>query len=100
MNYTTPEQSNKLLELKLSPKTADIIKDGLPRWSTDAIESILPEYIIPNGEDIRHHLYIKRLKEEKYQVGYGIYGEVVRNNLFEALYQMLCYLLEDGFINQ
>lgn len=123
MNYTTIEQSKKLLELGLNPETADMFysrrptgnseysifpdfkpkgrlevftKVDLPCWSLGALLGMMP--CIPNCT------ILFAILDGKYGIcitpldsGLAL-NEIEANNPFEAFYSMVIWLLENGYI--
>lgn len=115
MNYTSIEQSKKLLELGLSPESADCMWEqhntespyitvkphttlgrsigahAIPCWSVGALIALLPL-----GTTIHSHF-------TSVGVAYEIYTEkerFERLSLFEALYDIIEWLLKQGCIKQ
>lgn len=130
-NYTTIEQSRRLVELGLDPTTADMayakgfenlvicspyIENGftgefkLPCWSFVALIEILPWDIVV--DDIHYELkvdiqnrylgYVKPFTanySENELIGYGRdYSEEETRYLIHNLYKLVCWLLENGYI--
>lgn len=126
MNYTSIEQSKKLIELGLSPKTSDCnwqhapgyenyegeitgfwdepewgqsgdSKD-LPCWSLGALLKLLREYNDCNKLDIFSN------RSQKWQITISYYDvvwkehEEININLLEAAYDTVVWLLENGYI--
>ena len=110
MNYTSIEHSKKLLELELSPESADMhydsvfgysigvidyvavskpYKEGqLPCWSLGALLELMPNNFIELTKD--GGMY--RIKaEQKY------YSCLVENPI-DAAFEMIVYLIENGYI--
>ena len=119
MNYTSIEQSKKLLELGLNPETADmwwtplnwqlteyyveVKQDGigtpknpLPCWSLGALLGMMP--CIPNCTilfailDGEYGICITPLDS-----GLAL-NEIEANTPFEVIYNMVVWLLENGYI--
>ena len=119
MNYTSIEQSKKLLELGLNPETADmwwtplnwqlteyyveVKQDGigtpknpLPCWSLGALLGMMP--CIPNCTilfailDGKYGICITPLDS-----GLAL-NEIEANTPFEVIYNMVVWLLENGYI--
>ena len=123
--YTTLEQSKKLIELGLDPKTADMayakgfkdlvicspyIEDGfvgefdLPCWSLGALISVLPCFI-KEGEN-EYCLSIFPDGIGKWVVDYSTFDtdecfmDYLDDSLLDALYYMCCFLLERNYIKK
>ena len=125
MNYTTIEQSKKLLELGLSPDTADMFysrrptgkseynvfpdfkpegrlevftKVDLPCWSLGALLELLREY----DDCIKLDIFSNR--SQKWQITISYYDvvwkehEEININLLEASYNTVVWLLENSYI--
>ena len=122
MNYTTIEQSKKLLELGLSPETADMLWEQhffeipyvtvkpyttkgrsigshiLPCWSLEALLELLRSYNDCNS------LSIFSNRSQKWQITISYYDviwkdhEEININLLEASYNTVIWLLENGYI--
>lgn len=121
MNYTSIEQSKKLLELGLSPESADIFipcygkdnytefrpyfrehvtkpdKGDLPCWSVGALIELMPDNI--EGKEL---LITKTPYQQTimWEVGYG-YNEIgnrISKSLIAALFNEVCWLLENNYI--
>lgn len=121
MNYTTIEQSEKLVELGLNPDTADMYyfcdptpagnvmhptliivekhlhsrlpeydKGDIPCWSLSALLGIIPNYQLQTQDKSVGILFCCR-KELKIIEG---------NTPLEAAYNMVVWLLENGYINK
>lgn len=125
--YTSIEQSKRLIKLGLNPETADMMHIGtcpfmkefdnerieyvsvgnkkkkghwnIPCWSLGALFDLLPKRINNQQLDIRINDY--------YQLGYGCYiskgwsiwvNTPQRKTLFEAVYDMVIWLLENHYI--
>ena len=128
-NYTTLEQSEKLLELGLSHETADMYyfcdptpagnvmiptliiiekhlhsrlpeynKGDVPCWTLDALLKLLREY----DDCIKLDIFSNR--SQKWQITISYYDAVwkeheeININLFEAAYNTVVWLLENGYI--
>ena len=103
MNYTSIEQSKKLLELGLSPESADMIylfdfstepmininitpgDTSIPCWSTEALIALLPI-----GTHICSHFRHKGIMFECYTEK----DRFERLSLFDAVYSMIEWLLK------
>ena len=116
-NYTTIEQSNKLIELGLSPETADMFwmydsKDtwepvvfnweqhqddkDIPCWSVGALLEVMPKAI--NKYDERERCY-KTYHPNLYQAYYHCCGYAFGPSLNQENYDMLCSFGDDSWIN-
>lgn len=116
---TTISQSRKLIELGLDQKTADMvwmcnkwlysIEDNILNktdfneqdtlaWSLSALLELMPEKIT----DGRYNYYLESdLKSEIYYIAIGAMipnrkGYTMKDNIFEAAFEMVCWLLEQG----
>lgn len=124
MNYTTIEQSNRLLELGLDPKTSDCNwqhapgyenYDGkitgfwddpewgqsgdskdLPCWSLGALLELIPDIpdctILFAKSECEYGMCITPLDS-----GLAL-NEIEANNPFEVVYNMIVWLIENGYI--
>lgn len=122
MIATTLEQSKHLLELGLDPKTADMcfemykgnwtlnvgkksaqVNRGLaiPAWSVDAMQKLLTSRIII---DNRYYDFDWTKTEKTYIYVYAnsleYRHEITANENSNAAYGMLCWLLENNFIEK
>lgn len=130
MNYTSIEQSKKLLELGLSPETADMYwkrssvlnskekwipriinnlpilfddDDIIPCWSLDALLEVMPKSLEDKANYYEITVYYSKPECEWY-LGYITINmrrtfEVFHNiSLIEAAFNMVVYLLENGYI--
>lgn len=121
MIATTIEQSKRLLELGLDPKTADmvwvryaaggyrlevlhrelferIMETDIAAWSLSALFDVMPKEETP---------YIQYLNEppfdkEEYRWECGLYDFIGSpgSSPIEAAFQMVCWLLENGYIEK
>lgn len=121
MYYTTIEQSKKLLELGLNPTTADMYyfldttpagniyipslmfiekhlksrmpeyaKGDIPCWSLGALLELIPNYQLQT-QDKNVGLLFSHRKELKI---------IEASTPTEAAYNMVCWLLENGYIKK
>ena len=117
-NYTTQEQSRKLLEHGLDPSTADMIwtydfmaaeitcvniisdllkpeSPDIPAWSLSQLLNMLPEKIVIGKVEYR-------LKITKHGVGYILEGKEIfgveseEHGLLDCLVKTIIWLLEEG----
>ena len=119
--YTSIEQSEKLLELGLSFKSADMFYNEEPDeiYPKDIIDTKCPSVI---REEHKHYLEeygipcwsigaLLELMPESYQLTRGkdnkcqfmLFHILIHdwfNTPFEAVYNMVCYLLENGYIKK
>ena len=120
---TTIEQSKKLLELGLSPETADMnyyhdrkddyyIKvpmvgkpfnnDDIPCWSVGVLLEVMPKMIIDKDDCIYSFgLFYLPFKEQWCSCYKGDGFPIVEyesNNVLEACYNMMVWLLENNYI--
>jgi len=126
-HYTSIEQSKKLLELGLNPESADMLYQSLtgdtypevirvnlsskhwgilypdtyiPCWSLGALLELMPETII-----LDEHVAFGKLKRVNaiwnvyYESNFS-YREEDSSELIKAVYSMICWLLEFGYINK
>ena len=121
MNYTSIEQSKKLLSLGLSPKSADMFwmldskdyyevvavpysesvtdnDDGIPCWSVGALWQLMPNIRTEHGI-----MRPKSVKENSKQFPFRYYYETLHytdmcSTPIEAAYNMVVWLLENGYI--
>lgn len=124
MNWTNLEQSKKLLELGVSPKSADmgicvcvddterylpiddwdLPKNGedgtkfYPSWSVGALIGLMPQSI---GVSTPYFLGVTKLYVEYVNAikGAGIYYSAETNGLIDACYKMVVWLIENKYIN-
>ena len=118
MNYTSIEQSKKLLELGLSPKSADMWYaivdnepficlekreeyDNIPCWSLAALLDAMPSI------DYSYTTWIPIVfKKNKYHCNYESRSYVTpmyyteSNSCIDAAFEMVCLLLENGYIKK
>jgi hypothetical protein len=116
MNYTTIEQSKRLIKLGLSPDTADMFysrrptgkseysvfpdfkhegklevftKVDLPCWSLDAMLNIIPNY------------HLQTQVNGKIGILFGCKNElkiIEADTVINTVFQMVVWLLENGYI--
>lgn len=127
MNYTTIEQSKKLLELGLNPETADmwwtplnwqlteyyveVKQDGIgtpknpiPCWSLGALLEMMPTSI----EEVKDHKVdlILGHPKDKWCLAYFDWTGLQQGHSttgdtpLEAAYNMVVWLLENGYLNK
>lgn len=129
MNYTTIEQSKKLVEAGLDSNTADMFyvqKQGipiimnecfsieldLPCWSIGALIELMPAYITTNYT-IGSNLFIQRVGNSYGESGFRIYYKLDENaaytdfitsydykNLIDAVFETILWLLENNYIKK
>lgn len=120
MNYTTTEQSKKLVELGLNPGTADMcyphfirhgadtynktpeIAEGIdypyemPCWSLGALLEVMPDGVQTNSNRTGVSVDITFVHN-----GVVTDSHRVKNNTYiEAAYNMVVWLLENGYIQK
>lgn len=130
-HYTTIEQSKKLLELGLSPETANMYwkknpilnsekkwipriinkllipfddEDTIPCWSLGALLEVMPTQI----EEVKDHkvdLILGHPKDKWCLVYFDWTGlqqghSVIGDAPIEAAFNMICWLLENGYIKK
>ena len=108
-HYTTIEQSKKLLKLGLSPESADmcwclavkgepevVVNQGyneygdfeIPCWSLGALLMVMPDILFTKEEG------------SKYGFGHSDSGYITESEIqIDAAYDMVVYLLENGYLN-
>ena len=113
-SYTTIEQSEKLLELGFNPNTADMfyifdpfvgdiggigigkpeeVKD-VPCWSLGALISLMPEMtMIVRDATTKHASYFV-------DFGPDIHVTQYYDTAIEAVFDAICWLLENNFIKE
>ena len=119
-NYTSIEQSKRLLELGLDPKSADmnwhdmpgigkfvrafpyVHENGategfLPCWSVGALLELMP---ICNLYDERTKKYPSRWSFNYNGDTMIDYHETSADNIIDAAYDMMVWLLENNYINK
>ena len=120
-HYTTIEQSKKLLELGLSPESADMwynyhrdewdkIKitsttpsflmaslDDIPCWSVGALLELIPDVITIDNNELDFELL--KGNNSRYYLGYcgdGIFRSQRGNSPIDTCFEMVCWLLKNG----
>jgi len=126
MNYTSKEQSKKLVELGLNPETADMFysrrptgnseystfpdfkpegrlevftKVDLPCWSLGALLEVIPDSIKDRELLIHKTPYQNTMM---WEIGYG-YNEIdnrISKSLLNAVYNTVIWLLENGHLKE
>lgn len=110
MNYTSKEQSKRLIELGLSPETADMYYEDdisivvghswherhIPCWSVGALLEVMPKLgVYPTFDLDREKPSIFYLNDGTYQ------DEVVfGSTLLETTFNMVVWLLENNYIKK
>lgn len=121
MVATTIEQSKKLIELGLSADSADMYyynNDEIPQiisdikslkeninpkfytlaWSLSALIELMPKYLL-NDDDEEFGLEIVTTYKNEYEVCYQeLLPPIYSPSLFDAIFQMICYQLENKLI--
>ena len=125
MNYTSVEQSKKLLELGISPETADLkfkydhnehhcieipmmvivpnwddeYNKDIPCWSVGALLEIMPIII---RKDKRHYYTLHIIGHRKviYAKNRCVFHKEIARPLIDACYNMVVWLLENNFIRK
>lgn len=126
IHYTTIEQSKKLLELGLSPESADMrwvalnwqeteyyveaISEGfdvpksyVPCWSLGALLEVLPTHIQIKSEVFHYEMmpdFGSCLIQYKNVEGDKILNQSIEDTLLEATYSMVVWLLENDYIEK
>ena len=106
MNYTSIEQSKKLLKLGLNPESSDM-ECGIPCWSVGALFEILPDEIKAKN-DIGEYVYTFRMMDKR-TIEYGCYINkfddywkpmisYAGDDFLDVCYNMVVWLLENGYI--
>lgn len=122
MNYTTLEQSKKLLELGLDPKTADMyyahfIRMGsdtydetepligefdypyeFPCWSLGVLIDLMPHEIKEDGDTYRLLITHKLAQYPRLTTLWPSLYNSHADSTFEAAYNMMVWLLENKYI--
>lgn len=116
-HYTSIEQSKKLLELGLSPESADMVYvdgdylaiiDGtleandIPCWSVGALIHILPDRIMHNNLNCECFMSPSGISYSSCFVGKESFNIAWSNNPYfiDALFNCVCCLLENGYIKK
>lgn len=102
--YTTPEQTAKLIELGFDDGRSRFEKEGLgkiPSFSTGELIEMLPPYI--NDEEDEDNVFeLTIFRSTKWTVSYGGIFEqkigVTENELIDAIFSMIIKLKEEGVI--
>ena len=125
MNYTTIEQSRKLLELGLNPETADmwwtplnwqlteyyveVKQDGIgtpknpiPCWSLGALMELMPKIKEDEDDGGCYPTLCKGYNTDKWHCVYrsSIYITNWYDILIDAAFEMVVWLLENGYIKK
>lgn len=126
MNYTSIEQSKKLLELGLNPESADMYYEDdisveighpwheqhIPCWSVGALMKLLPSEISTGDEwHNKYQIDIRKYDRTFYQIAFGndrglsgSWHDRIStkecDNLLDACFNMICWLLENGYIKK
>jgi hypothetical protein len=119
--YTTREQSRILIGYGLPKESADVVfygdgvsevsttsgRHGVPAWSTARLMELLPDKLISKHiHGYRHFLFIEKNSVGTWNVGYeGFTGKdkveglslMWKANLTEALFELVCNLLIQGY---
>lgn len=117
IGYTTFEQSKKLFELGLSPESADMYwfrdntktpkvfpKDMMHNsvsvtylcWTVGRLIELMPEIEYGNYPKA----YPKLNRYDGYQFDHYCYVTQYHENLIGAAFEMVCWLLENGYIKK
>lgn len=117
MNYTTIEQSKKLLELGLNPNTADMVywmgeyithsysecqhkEEQIPIWSVGALLELMPLSIVGWDNETYARYFIGNCAE--YATGTSKYDKglisIPSDSMFKCVYSMVCWLLQNNYI--
>lgn len=125
MNYTTVEQSKKLLELGLNPETADmwwtplnwqlteyyveVKQDGIgtpknpiPCWSLGALMELMPKIKEDEDDGGCYPTLCKGYNTDKWHCVYksSIYITNWYNTSIDAAFEMVVWLLENDYIKK
>lgn len=98
-NSTTPEQSERLLGLGVKPETADMHYTSIPTLKADTLQvsaSIFLDLGAPGDGDVPSWS-LSRLLE---MIPYSIKHQAMKYNLFDALIDMIEWLIDKGYFNQ
>lgn len=124
-HYTTIEQSKKLVELGLNPKTADMIwtplnwqlteyyievkqdgintpKNPIPCWSLGALLELMPEIFEDENDRGCNPCLSKGYDTDMWHCLYrsSIYITDWYESPIDAAFQMVCWLLENDYIKK
>lgn len=137
-HYTTIEQSKKLLELGLSPESADwhyhydfdfdeletcptfteeddhyvLFPQDIPCWSVGVLMELMKStsdwssfltFILDTYDNKGEHLTnVWRLTFETkhYTIAQIVRKDIYKDNIIDACFEMVCYLLENGYIGK
>lgn len=130
MNYTTIEQSKKLVKLGLNPNTADMLWEQhifespyvtvkpyttkgksigahiLPCWSLGALLEVMPKTMKGIPEKAAYSLTLKENSYNAWKCNYvhfsfgELYEFPAQPTPLKATYEMVCWLLENGYIKK
>ena len=125
---TTISQSRKLIELGLDPNSADMVwttanpdlpmllaypiedcnswNDKVPAWSLSALLEVMPKEIKKDDKQYNFHLetthnlyYVSYYRYDIDGIRY-LHTTEMNNCTIDAAYEMVCWLLEQGFIKK
>ena len=125
MNYTSIEQSKKLVELGLNPDTADMWwiplnwqlteyyievkqdcintpKNPIPCWSLGALLEMMPKIHEDNNDNGCYPTICKGWDNDLWHCVYrsSIHITEWYYNHIDAAFEMVCWLLENGYIKK
>ena len=119
---TNKEQSSRLLEAGVNPKTADMYLDefecpvafeyrrieghvgqdmAFPAWSLSKLIDMIPDQIECEGYD--YYLFILPRDKEftiKYSAGSNLAQSYCRESLFDAITEMIEWLIKEGYLDK
>lgn len=123
MNYTSVEQSKRLLELGLKPETADmywmhqgfsegkdyygidaygwdcdVTDEDIPCWSAGKLIDFLPGDVEKDG--FHYYLTLEKDSTMGYVLSYGILWKFTCEDLVKSLIYTLEWLIKDGYIKE
>ena len=121
-NSTNKEQSSRLLEAGVNPKTADMYLDefecpvafeyrrieghvgqdmAFPAWSLSKLIDMIPDQI--ECEGYNYYLFILPRDKEftiKYSAGSNLAQSYCRESLFDAITEMIEWLIKEGYLDK
>lgn len=119
---TNKEQSSRLLEAGVNPKTADMYLDefecpvafeyrrieghvgqdmAFPAWSLSKLIDMIPDQI--ECEGYNYYLFILPRDKEftiKYSAGSNLAQSYCRESLFDAITEMIEWLIKEGYLDK
>lgn len=103
---TTPEQSKRLLDLRVKPETADMCFgfERYPSWSLSRLLEMMPKVITTDIAEYQLMatpfclLYVNMLHGEIISIIEA--AEITQDGLFEGIIDMIGQLVKDGYFNE